>query len=146
MYLYPTLLHIQKFVTVLYYIVDYNTLAVKRKTTSRHFTPIILKLTPLFNHCLTCTCKTSINGNSCTYWCTRIWLYNVNCQYYIQTLYHSTYLFQPSEEHRSQEANTGLQLVRKTLICTEVPVKYQTKFVEWSINKTVYYKADTNIS
>lgn len=33
MYLYPTLLHIQKFVTVLYYIVDYNTLAVKRKTT-----------------------------------------------------------------------------------------------------------------
>lgn len=49
MYLYPTLLHIQKFVTVLYYIVDYNTLAVKRKTTSRHFTPIILKLTPLLS-------------------------------------------------------------------------------------------------
>lgn len=49
MYLYPTLLHIQKFVTVLYYIVDYNTLVVKRKTTSRHFTPIILKLTPLLS-------------------------------------------------------------------------------------------------
>lgn len=49
MYLYPTLLHIQNFVTVLYYIVDYNTLAVKRKTTSMHFTPIILKLTPLLS-------------------------------------------------------------------------------------------------
>lgn len=51
MYLYPTLLHIQKFVTVLYYIVDYNTLAVKRKTTSKHFYTHHTKIDTTVKYC-----------------------------------------------------------------------------------------------